>query len=168
MCLLDAVIGEKASFSCESLEGIGMTSCCLSISQMVITGESIERLFLWGHSACTLENAKILLFGGFGGNGRHARKNDSFLVDPLHETLREVNVVGCPSPRLGHTSSLVGDCMFVIGGRADPLNILSDVWVLNTVKNEWKLLDCTGCAFPPRSYSSNFYAFLVDPPLYLF
>ncbi|XVF40751.1 hypothetical protein PTKIN_Ptkin01aG0140400 [Pterospermum kingtungense] len=149
----DRVVGDKASFSCESLAGIGVSSCSLCISQMAIAGEPIERLFLWGHSACTLENTdkpKILLFGGFGGNGRHARRNDSFLLDPLHETFKQINVVGCPSPRLGHTSSFVGDSMFVIGGRADPFSILSDVWALNTVKNEWRLLNCTGTAFPPR------------------
>ncbi|XVF26039.1 hypothetical protein REPUB_Repub13aG0265600 [Reevesia pubescens] len=150
---LDSASSE-ATFSCESLAGTEGVSCCsLSITQMVIAGEPIERLFLWGHSTCTLENtakAKVLVFGGFGGTGRHARRNDSFLLDPLNGTLKEINVVDCPSPRLGHTASLVGDCVFVIGGRADPLNILSDVWVLNMVKNEWRLLDCTGSAFPPR------------------
>ena len=87
MCLQDTVLSEKANFSCESLVGTeGVPSCSLSISQMVIAGEPVERLFLWGHSACTLENtdkAKVLVFGGFGGNGRHARRNDSFLLDPL-------------------------------------------------------------------------------------
>ncbi|XP_022723296.1 tRNA wybutosine-synthesizing protein 2/3/4 [Durio zibethinus] len=164
----DTVLGEKASFSCESLAGTGVPSCSLSISQMVIAGEPIERLFLWGHSACALENtdkAKVVVFGGFGGNGRHARRNDSFLLDPLHGTLKEINVVGCPSPRLGHTSSLIGDCMFVIGGRADPLNILSDVWLLNTVKNEWRLLDCTGRAFAPRHRHA---AAVIGSKIYVF
>ncbi|XWS12834.1 hypothetical protein CRYUN_Cryun37aG0124300 [Craigia yunnanensis] len=165
----DTVLNEKASFSCESLVGTeGVHSCSLSISQMVIAGEPVERLFLWGHSACTLENTdkvEVLVFGGFGGNGRHARRNDSFLLDPLHGTLKEINVVGCPSPRLGHTSSLVGDCVFVIGGRADPLKILSDVWVLNTVKNAWRLLDCTGSAFPPRHRHA---AAVVGSKIYVF
>ncbi|KAE8659758.1 tRNA wybutosine-synthesizing protein 2/3/4 [Hibiscus syriacus] len=130
-----------------------ISRCILYISPMIIAGEPIERLFLWGHSACTLENmdkTEVLIFGGFGGSGRHARRNDSFLLDPFHGILKEINAVSRPSPRLGHTASLIGDCMFVIGGRADPTNILSEVWVLNTVKNEWRLLDCTGSAFPPR------------------
>ncbi|XVE87787.1 hypothetical protein DITRI_Ditri19aG0016100 [Diplodiscus trichospermus] len=164
----EPILSEKASFSCESLAGTGVPSCSFSISQMPIAGEPIERLFLWGHSACTLESpdeAKVLIFGGFGGNGRHARRNDSFLLDPLHGTLKEINVVKSPSPRLGHTSSLVGDCMFVIGGRADPLNILNDVWVLNTVKYEWRLLDCTGIAFPPRHQHA---AAVVGSKIYVF
>ncbi|KAG4146669.1 hypothetical protein ERO13_D05G173300v2 [Gossypium hirsutum] len=148
------VPSEKASFSRESLvETEGIPGCSLSISQMVIAGEPIERLFLWGHSTCTLEStnkAEVLIFGGFGGSGSHARRHDSFLLDPLHGTLREINVAGRPSPRLGHTASLIGDCMYVIGGRADPTNILSELWILNTLKNEWRLLDCIGSAFPPR------------------
>ncbi|XWS18201.1 hypothetical protein CRYUN_Cryun32bG0022700 [Craigia yunnanensis] len=45
-----------------------------------------------------------------------------------------------------------GRRLHVIGGRADPLNVLRDVWVLNTVKNEWRLLDCTGSTFLPRQH----------------
>lgn len=120
---------------------------------MVIVGEPIERLYLWGHSACvfnTETHKKVLIFGGFGGMGSHARRNDYFLLDPLCGKLEEVDTQGRPSPRLGHTSSLVGDLMYVIGGRADPLNILNDVWVLNTEMRQWKLLECTGTEFPPR------------------
>lgn len=121
---------------------------------MVIAGEPVEKLFLWGHSACMLENTtndyKILVFGGFGGMGRHARRNDFLLLDPSQGTLKAIHTEGSPSPRLGHTSSLVGDRIFIIGGRADPLNILSDVWVFNMAKSEWMLLDCAGSIFPPR------------------
>lgn len=132
---------------------MGVPSCSLSTIQMVIVGEPVEKLFLWGHSACTLDSTNhngILVFGGFGGMGRHERRNNSFLLNPLCGTLRAFHVEGGPTPRLGHTSSLVGDCMFVIGGRADPEKILSDVWVLNTDKKEWKFLECSGNVFPPR------------------
>ncbi|OMO76800.1 tRNA transferase Trm5/Tyw2 [Corchorus capsularis] len=148
---------------------VGIPICSLSITQMAnVAGEPIEKLFLWGHSACTLDNtdkAMVLVFGGFGGIGRHERRNDSFLLDPLHGTLREIKVADCPSPRLGHTSSLVGDCMFVIGGRADPLNILNDVWILNTIKKEWKLVECTGSQFPPRHRHA---AAVVGSKIYVF
>lgn len=118
---------------------------------MTIVGEPVERLFIWGHSACTMPNdKKLLVFGGFGGIGRHARRNDCLLLDPLCGTLNALDVDNAPSPRLGHTSSLVGDFMYVIGGRSDPVTILNDVWVLNTAKNKWSLLECTGSVFPPR------------------
>lgn len=120
----------------------------------MITGEPTEKLYLWGHSACTLGdtncNDTILVFGGFGGMGRHGRRNDSLLLDPLQRTLKVIQAEGSPSPRLGHTSSLVGDRLFVIGGRGDPLNILSDVWVFNVKNKVWTLLECAGCVFPPR------------------
>ncbi|RVW46013.1 tRNA wybutosine-synthesizing protein 2/3/4 [Vitis vinifera] len=132
---------------------VGVLGCSLSIVQMEIIDEPVEKLFLWGHSACTLDtinHKKVIVFGGFGGMGRHARRNDAFVLDPLHGTLKAVNAEGTPSPRLGHTSSMVGDLMFIIGGRADPENILDNVWVLDTAKNEWRRLECTGSVFPPR------------------
>ncbi|KDP20748.1 hypothetical protein JCGZ_21219 [Jatropha curcas] len=147
---------------------VGVSGCSLSIVKMVIVGEPLEKLFLWGHSTCTLDHKKskdILVFGGFGGIGRHARRNDSLLLDPLNGTLKAINAVGGPSPRLGHTASLVGEFLFVIGGRSDPLNILNDVWVLNTVSNEWRLSECSGIIFPPRHrhaaavIGSNIYVF---------
>lgn len=126
----------------------------LSIAQITVVGEPVENLFLWGHSATTLNGSDILVFGGFGGIGRHARRNDCFLFLPHQSsaTLKAINVEALPSPRMGHTASLVGDLVYVIGGRADPLNILSDVWVINTAKNEWSWsrLECTGTVFPPR------------------
>lgn len=126
----------------------------LSISPIVIVGEAMERLFLWGHSACTLSDAnhiKVLIFGGFGGIGRHARRNDLLLLNLEGGQTEVVNVQEAPCPRIGHTSSTVGDSMYVIGGRADPLNILNDVWVFRTGTREWSLLHCSGSQFYPRS-----------------
>lgn len=122
----------------------------IDLSIVKVVGEPVERLFLWGHSACTLKQNKILIFGGFGGIGRHARKNDLLILDTRSGTMDIMAPAGAPSPRLGHTASVIGDFMFVIGGRADPVNILNDVWVLNMVKAEWKLLECAGRLFPPR------------------
>lgn len=125
----------------------------LSTTQMVIVGEPTERLYLWGHTACAVDKKnyrKVIIFGGFGGMGSHARRSDYFLLDPLNGKLEEGIAQGRPAPRLGHTSSLVGDLMYVIGGRADPLNILNDVWVLNTDLRQWRLVECTGTGFPPR------------------
>lgn len=131
----------------------GIPGFSLAVSPIKIVGESMEKLFLWGHSSCMSGNScqkNVLVYGGFGGLGRHARRSDCLLLDPLDGTLTVLNTKGNPSPRLGHTCSLVGDLMFIIGGRADPVNILSDVWIFNTVTNEWKLAECTGCTFSPR------------------
>lgn len=124
---------------------------CL-LSRWLSLGEPVEKLFLWGHSACTLDN-QLLVFGGF---GRHAHRNYSLLLDPISVTLKAYDLEGVPSPRFGHTSCLVGDRMFIIEGRADPERTLSDVWVLYTTKNECKLLECFGNAFPPRFVFATF------------
>ncbi|CAM8906693.1 unnamed protein product [Rhodiola kirilowii] len=123
----------------------------LAIDPMTIIGESRERLFLWGHTACTMDDQKkVLVYGGFGGMGRHARRIDSLQLDPLGGALEVVKVENPPPARLGHTACMVGKRMFVIAGRADPMNILNDVWVLDMIRNEWKQLKCSGCPFAPR------------------
>lgn len=132
---------------------VEVPSSSLSVVKMEIVGEPVEKLFLWGHSACKLRSTnhdQVLVFGGFGGMGRHGRRNSCFLFDPFSGSLKAFDVEGGPSPRLSHTSSLVGDKMFVIGGRGDPKNILSEVWVLDTAKNEWKFIELSGNIFPPR------------------
>lgn len=158
VCSEDGVLDEEPDDlgrpNGESHVGLaGVNDNRLSITEIMINGEPKEKLFLWGHSACTLYNtdhSKVIVFGGFGGIGRHARRSDTFLLDLLNGTLKEINVVDRPSPCLGHASLMVGDDFYVVGGRNDPLNILSDVWVLNTVENKWRLLECTGSVFPPR------------------
>ncbi|XP_052201348.1 tRNA wybutosine-synthesizing protein 2/3/4 isoform X2 [Diospyros lotus] len=140
----------------------------LPVVQMMIDGEPLEKLFLWGHSACTLDdldNTKVLIFGGFGGMGRHSRRNDSLLLDSLWGKLKTISIQKAPCPRLGHTSSMVGDLMFLIGGRADPVNILNDVWALDAAKGDWKLLECTGTVFPPRHRHA---ATVTDSKIYVF
>lgn len=121
--------------------------------KLVISGEAIERLFLWGHSASTMDDVdkkKLLIFGGFGGMGRHARRHDLLLLDLECGRMEVLDVLDAPCPRVGHTSSMIGDSMYVIGGRADPSNILNDVWVFNVTKSDWRLLECSGTPFLPR------------------
>lgn len=122
---------------------------------VIVGGEAVEKLFLWGHSACSVAENKVLVFGGFGGVGRHARRNEALVLDPCSGTLEMIRGGGVegsesPSPRLGHSCCSVGDGVFVIGGRADPVNVLGDVWMLNRGKNEWRLVECNGSVFPSR------------------
>lgn len=129
------------------------TGSSLAIVPIKVIGEPLERLFIWGHSSCTISYAdrkEILIYGGFGGTGRHARRNDCLLFDPFSGTVATLTVNGSPPPRVGHTSSLVGDLMFVIGGRADPANILDDLWMFDIAKTEWKLVCSTDKVFAPR------------------
>ncbi|KAL6567498.1 hypothetical protein OROGR_001166 [Orobanche gracilis] len=137
----------------------------IDLSVVEVVGEPVERLFLWGHSACTWNQKKIIIFGGFGGIGRHARRDDALILDTESRILDIVVATGAPSPRLGHTSSLIGDNLYVIGGRADPMNILNQVWVFNISKREWKLLQCSGSFFPPRHRHT---AVVIGSKIYVF
>ncbi|KAG8385740.1 hypothetical protein BUALT_Bualt03G0076600 [Buddleja alternifolia] len=137
----------------------------INLSIVEVIGEPVERLFLWGHSACTVDQNKIIIFGGFGGIGRHARRNELLLLNAESGMVEIIAAAGGPSPRLGHTSSLVGDFLYVIGGRADPLNILNEVWVFNKAKKEWKLVQCSGSFFPPRHRHA---AAVVSSKIYVF
>ncbi|KAK1279812.1 tRNA wybutosine-synthesizing protein 2/3/4 [Acorus gramineus] len=134
-------------------EGISMTrgpKSGTSVIQLVISGQPIEKLFLWGQSACITHHKQILVFGGFGGLGRHARRSDTLMINPKSGVVNLIDIEGPPSPRLGHTSSVVGEQVYVIGGRGDPKQIFNDVWVLNTAENKWKLIECSGQVFHPR------------------
>ncbi|KAK1304759.1 tRNA wybutosine-synthesizing protein 2/3/4 [Acorus calamus] len=134
-------------------EGTSMTrkpKSGASVIQLAISGQPIEKLFLWGQSACITHHKQILVFGGFGGLGRHARRSDTLMIDPKSGVVNLIDIEGPPSPRLGHTSSVVGEQVYVIGGRGDPKQIFNDVWVLNTAENKWKLIECSGQVFHPR------------------
>ncbi|WOK91854.1 tRNA wybutosine-synthesizing protein 2/3/4 [Canna indica] len=158
----------KMTIQTDNLEISGTSRCSLSVVTLKIVGEPIEKLSLWGQSACVLNiggKEQIYVFGGFGGLGRHARRDYSLLLDPQSGVLREIEIASSPSPRLGHTSSLMGSSIFIIGGRTGPSEILNDVWVLETTENRWSLLECGGHVFNPRhrhaaaAAGSNIYVF---------
>ncbi|KAI7757017.1 hypothetical protein M8C21_004039, partial [Ambrosia artemisiifolia] len=164
-----SIITDDIQLTSDVTSNGGVPELILPIKPMVITGEPVEKLHLWGHSACMLETTKnpksVLVFGGFGGIGRHARRKDSWLLDLVSGQLQLLDFSSTPSPRLGHTASLAGELMFVVGGRADPGNVLNDVWVLNTTNNEWKQVQCTGIGFP---HSHRHASAVIGSNLYIF
>ncbi|KAL6656615.1 hypothetical protein ACP70R_004395 [Stipagrostis hirtigluma subsp. patula] len=139
----------------------------LFTAALKITGEPIEKLFLWGQSACVFTTGgeqRILTFGGFGGPGRHSRRNYSLQLDHKSGLLTEMNFEESPSPRMGHTVTAVGNSIYVIGGRGGPSEILDDVWVMQKTENTWSKLEC-GNLFHARhrhaaaAVASKIYAF---------
>uniref|UniRef100_A0A0D9WZF4 tRNA wybutosine-synthesizing protein 2/3/4 n=1 Tax=Leersia perrieri TaxID=77586 RepID=A0A0D9WZF4_9ORYZ len=146
----------------------GNTSHHLCTATLEVTGESIEKLFLWGQSACALTVGRehhILTFGGFGGPGRHARRNYSLLLNHRSGSLTELEVTETPSPRMGHTVTAVGNYIYVVGGRGGPTYILNDVWVLDSTNSRWSKVDCDGDLFRPRHRHA---AAAVDCKVYVF
>ncbi|XP_047307750.1 tRNA wybutosine-synthesizing protein 2/3/4 [Impatiens glandulifera] len=147
---------------------LGSLDSGLCMDQIEISGESVEKLFIWGHTACTLSNVDnklVYIFGGFGGIGRHSRRNDCLVLDPLNGKLDSINCEQAPCPLLGHSSCMIDDLMFVIGGRADPVNILNDVWVLDSKTNKWNLLQVSANTFSPRHRHASV---SVDSKIYVF
>lgn len=96
------------------------------------------------------EEQQVLTFGGFGGPGRHARRNYSLLLDHKSGLLTEMIFKASPSPRMGHTVTAVGNSTYLIGGRGGPSEILDDVWVLQSTGNTWSKVECCGDLFQPR------------------
>jgi len=130
----------------------------LSTAVLKISGEPIEKLFLWGQSSCVFTvggEQRVLTFGGFGGPGRHSRRNCSLLLDHKSGLLTEMICKESPSPRMGHTVTSVGNSTYVIGGRGGPSEILDDVWVLQSTENTWLRLECIGNNFRPSSLSPD-------------
>eukprot|EP00249_Psilotum_nudum_P001443 c1390_g1_i1 orf=519-1619(+) len=121
-----------------------------------IPAESIEKMYRWGHSTCVLPYSNsncssiVLIFGGYGGSARHSRQNDLLLFDCKTSSLLTLNTKNSPAPRVGHTASIVGMKMVVIGGRQDPSKVLDDVCILDLKKMSWTFPKVTGEKFVPR------------------
>lgn len=49
----------------------------------------------------------------------------------------------CPTMRVGHTATQIGDKIYVIGG-ANPSGSFSDVYILDLTAMTWDTVDCHG------------------------
>ncbi|CAL5344569.1 unnamed protein product [Camellia sinensis] len=90
--------------------------------------------------------------------GRHARRNESLLLDPLCGKLETISVQRAPAPRMGHTSSMVGivfpprhrhaaavidSKIYVFGGLNGEI-ISSALHILDTSSLEWNEIQVQG------------------------
>lgn len=144
------------------------SGCRLMAVKMKLVGEPLEKLFRWGHSTCIADftsSKSLFIFGGYGGLGTHSRQNDTLMLDIETGSLKILNTSNSPTPRMGHTASMVGQCLFIIGGREDPTRILNDVWFLNMAELKWYLLEFNGAIFPARHRHA---AAVVDSCIYVF
>ncbi|KAG0483945.1 hypothetical protein HPP92_012029 [Vanilla planifolia] len=156
------------AFSSEHKEMPGIEGMSLSGVTVTIVGEPIEKLLLWGHSASPLVcngRKEVVVYGGFGGIGQHARRNYTLLLDIQSGMLKQIDATESPSARVGHTITCLEDNVYLIGGRSGPNQIFNDVWVLKVSENRWTLINCGGSAFHPRhrhataAVGSNVYVF---------
>ncbi|KAJ5997350.1 hypothetical protein N7522_009010 [Penicillium canescens] len=94
-------------------------------------------------------NDKLYLFGGTNGMQWF---NDVWAYDPHTTTWTEMDCVGfIPTPREGHASALVGDVMYVFGGRTDEGVDLGDLSAFRISTRRWFSFQNMGPAPSPRS-----------------
>eukprot|EP01033_Poteriospumella_lacustris_P003465 gene3469-2562_t len=123
----------------------------------------------WRHSATLFENTQILIFGGF--HTTDHRLNDAWIFDTVGCTWSQPNAkhnqeaaVPCqlsnsewlnvPSPRAGHSATLVGELVYVFGGyggmgysRRD----MDDLYALNIYTWTWTKVNPKGLLPEKRS-----------------
>jgi dynein heavy chain len=133
------------------------------------TGKSPTPPARWRHSATLFENTQILIFGGF--HTTDHRLNDVWIFDTVGCTWSQPNpkhnqeaAVPCqlsnsewsnvPSPRGGHSATLVGELVYVFGGyggmgysRRD----MDDLYALNIYTWVWTKLNPKGLLPEKRS-----------------
>ncbi|KAI9921853.1 hypothetical protein PsorP6_002267 [Peronosclerospora sorghi] len=113
-----------------------------------------------GHSMCLLQSSKyhpprLIVFGG---NGQHnnERMNDVWLFDVKKQIWTLLECFGdVPSPRSYHTAHIIGDFLFVVGGRTNDSED-GNVYMLDIETREWyKVPVPSDRALTPRAWHSS-------------
>jgi len=88
------------------------------------------------------------------------------VYDLDNNTWTELNQVHgeVPHSRLAHAAAVVGDVLYIIGGRFDN-NDVDDVWTFNTKTHTWRRETTTGDEIPTMSYHA---AATLGKDIYLF
>ncbi|KEY68688.1 hypothetical protein S7711_00562 [Stachybotrys chartarum IBT 7711] len=100
------------------------------------------------HSMITHED-KMYLFGGTNG---FQWFNDVWCYDPAVNKWSQLDCRGyIPCPREGHAASLVGDVMYVFGGRTEEGTDLGDLAAFKITSHRWYTFQNMGPSPSPRS-----------------
>ncbi|KAJ7557692.1 hypothetical protein O6H91_04G005500 [Diphasiastrum complanatum] len=152
----EVVSYEHNLISAEGFEELGGHGSCRLTAAKAIFDSHAELLCRWGHTTCNLPPTKatsvpsLMVFGGYGGSGRHGRLNDLLLINLQSGSLEPVNAVNPLRPRMAHTACIIDNAMWVIGGREDPSTPLGDVLVFHLGSLLWKSQTVIGETFHPR------------------
>ncbi|CAH9065746.1 unnamed protein product [Cuscuta europaea] len=105
-------------------------------------------------AASAIGNSKIVLYGGWDGK---KWLSDVYILDTISLEWKELSVSGpLPSPRCGHSATMVEKRLLVYGGRGGGGPIMGDLWALKGLiegENEspgWTQLKLPGQAPSPR------------------
>ncbi|THU93880.1 kinase-like protein [Dendrothele bispora CBS 962.96] len=100
-----------------------------------------------GHTCVTHEN-RLIIFGGTDGL---CRFNDTWTFDFETKRWTELKCDGqVPAARDGHAAAVVGDMMYIYGGRGIDGEELEDVSVLSLSSHIWYSFQCHDMGTPPR------------------
>ncbi|KAJ6235609.1 rab9 effector protein [Anaeramoeba flamelloides] len=122
----------------------------------VITPESGDLPpYRFGHTLSAIKNS-LFLFGGTNGKKRFGDLH-IYLIDE-NKWENEPQVFGIqPTNRSGHSSSAIGDLIWIFGGRAENGDYLDDLHCLDTKTNSWYNLQIEGMNPSPRAWhTANF------------
>jgi dynein heavy chain len=146
-------------------------------------GTGPKPLARWRHSATLFENSQILIFGGF--HTTDHRLNDVWVYDTIGSTWSQPNprhnlesAIPCqlsnsewpnvPSPRAGHSATLIGEYIYIFGGyggmgysRRD----MDDLYALNIYNWTWTKVNPKG-AIPEKR--SGHQAVAVEKKIFIF
>lgn len=94
-------------------------------------------------------NDKLYLFGGTDGVHWY---NDVWSYSPHTNSWTQQECIGyIPSPREGHAAALVGDVMYIFGGRTEEGNDLGDLAAFRITTRRWYTFQNMGPSPSPRS-----------------
>ncbi|KAK3070352.1 Negative regulator of mitotic exit [Teratosphaeriaceae sp. CCFEE 6253] len=94
-------------------------------------------------------NDRLFLFGGTDGVIWY---NDVWSYSPHTNSWTQLDCIGyIPSPREGHAAALVGDVMYIFGGRTEEGNDLGDLAAFRITSKRWYTFQNMGPSPSPRS-----------------
>jgi hypothetical protein len=144
------------------IKGITHPTLPIKANLMRITSAPLPRAY---HTVSVVKG-RAYIFGGESETGRLADNTMHVVILPSSGVLeadyisypaRAANGLDdVPSPRKGHTSTVIGDSIYVFGGEGeDVTDEKGRIWVYHTVRNTWTCLDPAAGTLYPRQRTGH-------------
>ncbi|CAE6540798.1 unnamed protein product [Rhizoctonia solani] len=129
-----------------------------SWEQIEVASGSSSPLERFGHTMVGYENG-LYMFGGK--HCEHRSFNDTWRFDMTTRVWSELECTGdVPPPRRGHAAAIVGDVMYMCGGKGEDGHELGDVWSFHITEQRWYKLP--SMSFEPSIRSGHILATLKE------
>ena len=137
------------------MEGDAILTPHLKYTKPTVTGELPP---VRGGHAAVLADSQLVVFGGHAylGQGKFEYLNDVWVLDINTLAWQKVHPGGVPpEKRYGHSCQIVGNRMFVFGGRGSGGKLFRDTHFLDLVEWTWVPVNATSNGPIPRLYNSS-------------